>query len=56
MANSHLWFFVQWEPSRLEFVTDDMVESYFSMVDDEEWEDFRLPARSDLLLSAIAKL
>ena len=36
---------LQWEPSRLELVTDDMVDHYFSRVDDKEWEDLELSPR-----------
>ncbi|XP_065636666.1 3-hydroxyisobutyryl-CoA hydrolase 1 isoform X3 [Quercus suber] len=46
----------EWEPSKLELVSDDMVDSYFSMMDDEGWEDLKLPARSNLPAYAIAKL
>ncbi|OMO95577.1 Crotonase superfamily [Corchorus capsularis] len=48
----------KWEPSKLELVTDSMVDVYFSKVDDEEWEDLKLPTRSKYNLSAyaIAKL
>ncbi|KAM2622904.1 hypothetical protein FF1_027902 [Malus domestica] len=46
----------KWEPSKLELVTDHMVEQYFSKLDDEGWEDLKLPARSNLPVTAIAKL
>ncbi|GMY22880.1 3-hydroxyisobutyryl-CoA hydrolase 1-like, partial [Fagus crenata] len=46
----------KWEPSKLELVSDSMVDSYFSLVDDEGWEDLKLPARSSLPVYAIAKL
>lgn len=46
----------KWEPSKLEFVSDRMVDSYFSKVDDEGWEDLKFPARSNLHVYAIAKL
>ncbi|XP_010269990.1 PREDICTED: 3-hydroxyisobutyryl-CoA hydrolase 1-like isoform X2 [Nelumbo nucifera] len=46
----------KWEPSRLEFISDDMVNQYFSKVEDEEWEDLKLPARFNLPASAMAKL
>ncbi|KAG6677221.1 hypothetical protein I3842_14G014300 [Carya illinoinensis] len=46
----------KWEPSKLELVGEDMVDSYFSMLDGEDWEDFKFPARSNLPVSAIAKL
>jgi hypothetical protein len=46
----------QWEPSKLELVSDSMVATYFSMMDNEDWEDLKLPARSNLPVYAIAKL
>ncbi|KAK9273979.1 hypothetical protein L1049_018793 [Liquidambar formosana] len=46
----------KWKPSKLEQINDDMVDQYFSKVDDEEWEDLKLPARSNLPVTAIAKL
>ncbi|XP_056173551.1 3-hydroxyisobutyryl-CoA hydrolase 1-like isoform X6 [Syzygium oleosum] len=46
----------KWEPPRLELVSEKMVDKYFSKVDDEDWEDLKLPARSNLPASAIAKL
>ncbi|KAL6642650.1 hypothetical protein ACP70R_020831 [Stipagrostis hirtigluma subsp. patula] len=35
----------KWMPPRLEEVHDDVVEKYFSKVDDPEWQDLILPAR-----------
>uniref|UniRef100_A0A2N9EKQ1 3-hydroxyisobutyryl-CoA hydrolase n=1 Tax=Fagus sylvatica TaxID=28930 RepID=A0A2N9EKQ1_FAGSY len=46
----------KWEPSKLELVSDAMVATYFSMMDNEDWEDLKLPARSNLPVYAIAKL
>ncbi|KAK9911351.1 hypothetical protein M0R45_035267 [Rubus argutus] len=46
----------KWEPSKLELINDHMVEQYFSKLDDEEWEELKLPARSKLPVTAIAKL
>ncbi|KAJ0111012.1 hypothetical protein Patl1_00011 [Pistacia atlantica] len=46
----------KWQPSKLELVSDSMVDQYFSPVNDEEWEDLKLPARFNLPASAIAKL
>lgn len=46
----------KWEPSKLEFVSNHMVDRYFSPVEDEDWEDLKLPARSNLPTHAIAKL
>jgi 3-hydroxyisobutyryl-CoA hydrolase len=46
----------KWEPSALELVSDDMVDQYFSKINDEDWEDLRLPARSNLPVYAISKL
>ncbi|CAK7349253.1 unnamed protein product [Dovyalis caffra] len=46
----------KWEPSQWDLVSDAMVEEYFSKVDDQEWEDLKLPARFNLPGHAIAKL
>ncbi|PHT41970.1 3-hydroxyisobutyryl-CoA hydrolase 1 [Capsicum baccatum] len=46
----------KWEPSRLELISDDYVDRYFSKIDDENWEDLKLPPRSNLPPYAIAKL
>ncbi|CAL5381049.1 unnamed protein product [Camellia sinensis] len=46
----------KWEPSKLELVSDEMVDRYFSKVDDKDWEDLKLPVRSNLPGRAIAKL
>ncbi|KAL7258450.1 hypothetical protein ACSBR1_004557 [Camellia fascicularis] len=46
----------KWEPSKLELVSDDMVDHYFSKVDDEDCEDLKLPTRSNWPVHAIAKL
>ncbi|XP_060210469.1 3-hydroxyisobutyryl-CoA hydrolase 1-like [Lycium barbarum] len=46
----------KWEPSRLELITDDDVDLYFSKIDDEDWQDLKLPPRSNLPPYAIAKL
>ncbi|KAF8412812.1 hypothetical protein HHK36_000783 [Tetracentron sinense] len=46
----------KWEPSKLELISDDMVDRYFSKVEYDEWEDLKLPARPNLPASAIAKL
>ncbi|PWA50274.1 beta-hydroxyisobutyryl-CoA hydrolase 1 [Artemisia annua] len=46
----------KWEPSKLEFVSDYMVDRYFTALDDNDWEDLKLPARSNLPSYAISKL
>ncbi|CAN4126050.1 unnamed protein product [Withania somnifera] len=46
----------KWAPSRLELIRDDDVDHYFSKIDDEDWEDLKLPPRSNLPPYAIAKL
>ncbi|CAK9143393.1 unnamed protein product [Ilex paraguariensis] len=46
----------KWEPSKLELISDNMVDRYFSKVDDEDWEDLKLPARPNLPAHAISKL
>ncbi|KAF5952657.1 hypothetical protein HYC85_010601 [Camellia sinensis] len=40
--------FFEWEPSKLVLVSDEMVDRYFSKVDDKDWEDLKLPVRSNL--------
>lgn len=46
----------KWKPSKLEQVNDNMVDQYFSKINDDRWEDIKLPARSNLPATAIAKL
>ncbi|KAK4738433.1 hypothetical protein R3W88_002130 [Solanum pinnatisectum] len=46
----------KWEPSKLELISDDDVDRYFSKIDDEDWEALKLPPRSNLPPYAIAKL
>lgn len=56
--SNFLWIplFIQWDPPKLEFISNSMVEQYFSKIDDEEWEDLQLPARFHLPGYAAAKL
>ncbi|XP_043691457.1 3-hydroxyisobutyryl-CoA hydrolase 1-like isoform X1 [Telopea speciosissima] len=37
----------KWEVPKLELVTNEMVGQFFTKVDDDDWEDLRLDARSD---------
>ncbi|XP_076948791.1 3-hydroxyisobutyryl-CoA hydrolase 1-like [Bidens hawaiensis] len=48
----------KWNPSKLEFVSKDMVDHYFEPLDDKDWQDLKLPARSksNLPSYAISKL
>ncbi|KAI3892096.1 hypothetical protein MKX03_025262 [Papaver bracteatum] len=46
----------KWEPSRLELVTNETVDRYFSKVDDDEWEDLVLPVSSNSSISIMAKI
>ncbi|KAJ6732118.1 3-HYDROXYISOBUTYRYL-COA HYDROLASE-RELATED [Salix purpurea] len=46
----------KWEPSKLELVTDEMVDKYFSRVDEDEMEPLQLPARSNLVDTMRPKL
>ncbi|GAA0169744.1 hydrolase [Lithospermum erythrorhizon] len=46
----------KWEPSKLELVTDDMVDRYFSRIEEADWEDLKFPGRLDLPPHAVAKL
>ncbi|KAL6550007.1 3-hydroxyisobutyryl-CoA hydrolase 1 [Orobanche minor] len=47
----------KWEPSKIESISDEMVDGYFSKVDDAGgWEDLKLAVGSNLPAYAIAKL
>uniref|UniRef100_M0ZG08 3-hydroxyisobutyryl-CoA hydrolase n=1 Tax=Solanum tuberosum TaxID=4113 RepID=M0ZG08_SOLTU len=46
----------KWDPSRVELVRDVDVDRYYTKIDDEDWEDLKLPPRSYLPPHAIAKL
>ncbi|KAM7477930.1 hypothetical protein LguiA_026143 [Lonicera macranthoides] len=46
----------RWAPSKLELVTEEMVQTLFSNVDDEEWESLKLPARSNLSYPMLSRL
>ncbi|KAF9660602.1 hypothetical protein SADUNF_SadunfUnG0006200 [Salix dunnii] len=46
----------KWEPSKLELVTDEMVDRYFSRVDEDDMEPLQLPARSSLVDTMRPKL
>ncbi|KAI3449000.1 hypothetical protein Pfo_005665 [Paulownia fortunei] len=46
----------KWEPSKVELISDKMVDRYFSKVNDDDWEDLKLSVRSNLPAYAIAKL
>ncbi|KAL1540043.1 3-hydroxyisobutyryl-CoA hydrolase 1 [Salvia divinorum] len=46
----------KWAPSKLESISDEMVDRYFSKVDDADWEDLKLPVSSRLPAYAMAKL
>ncbi|KAL3532836.1 hypothetical protein ACH5RR_006357 [Cinchona calisaya] len=46
-----------WMPSKLELVSDEMVEKYFNEVDDDDdWEPLQLPARSSPAYIGLSKL
>ncbi|KAL6501687.1 3-hydroxyisobutyryl-CoA hydrolase 1 [Orobanche gracilis] len=47
----------KWEPSKIESISDEMVDRYFSKVDDAGgWDDLKLAVSSNLPAYAIAKL
>ncbi|KAL1546561.1 3-hydroxyisobutyryl-CoA hydrolase 1 [Salvia divinorum] len=46
----------KWAPSKLESISDEMVDRYFSKLDEVGWEDLKLPVNSKLPAYAIAKL
>ncbi|XP_073025011.1 3-hydroxyisobutyryl-CoA hydrolase 1-like [Primulina eburnea] len=46
----------KWNPAKIEDVSEEMVDRYFSKLDEDDWEDLELPVRSNLTAHAIAKL
>ncbi|KAJ8632076.1 hypothetical protein MRB53_025412 [Persea americana] len=46
----------KWEPSKLESISEEMVDQYFKKIDDEDWEDLKLPTRGKHTSQATAKL
>ncbi|XP_075519279.1 3-hydroxyisobutyryl-CoA hydrolase 1-like [Primulina tabacum] len=46
----------KWNPAKIEDVSEEMVDRYFSRLDKDDWEDLELPVRSNLTAHAIAKL
>ncbi|EYU42298.1 hypothetical protein ABFS82_14G155900 [Erythranthe guttata] len=46
----------KWDPSRLESISDEMVDRYFSKMNEDDWEELQLPVGSNLLPYAVAKL
>ena len=48
--------FQQWEPSKLELVSDEMVDHYFAKVEAPDIEHLRLPARKNIPKALESKL
>ncbi|RWR80604.1 3-hydroxyisobutyryl-CoA hydrolase 1 [Cinnamomum micranthum f. kanehirae] len=48
--------FYEWEPSKLELISDEMVDRYFSKIDGEGWVDLKLPVRYKSTISIMSKL
>ncbi|RWR80603.1 3-hydroxyisobutyryl-CoA hydrolase 1 isoform X1 [Cinnamomum micranthum f. kanehirae] len=46
----------KWEPSKLELISDEMVDRYFSKIDGEGWVDLKLPVRYKSTISIMSKL
>ncbi|CAM8941819.1 unnamed protein product [Rhodiola kirilowii] len=46
----------KWEPSKLELVSDVMVEKYFTKVPELNWEDLNLPSRPQIPSYSMSKL
>ncbi|KAL8028423.1 hypothetical protein ABFX02_14G159000 [Erythranthe guttata] len=46
----------KWDPSRLESISDEMVDRYFSKMNEDDWDELQLPVGSNLLPYAVAKL
>ncbi|MED6119988.1 hypothetical protein PIB30_016788 [Stylosanthes scabra] len=40
----------KWDPSKVELVSEEMVEQCFRNVNDEEWESLQLPNRSNIII------
>ncbi|PIN15880.1 Enoyl-CoA hydratase [Handroanthus impetiginosus] len=46
----------KWQPSKIESVSEEMVDHYFSKVNEDGWEDLKLPVGANLPSYVIAKL
>ncbi|XXG75741.1 hypothetical protein AAC387_Pa08g0249 [Persea americana] len=46
----------KWDPYKLESISEEMVDQYFNKVDEEDWEDLKLPTRVKLTGQARSKL
>ncbi|XP_044463109.1 3-hydroxyisobutyryl-CoA hydrolase 1-like isoform X3 [Mangifera indica] len=46
----------KWQPSKLELVTEEMIDQYFVEVKDDKSEPLRLPPRSNSIVAATSKL
>ncbi|GMN66991.1 hypothetical protein TIFTF001_036045 [Ficus carica] len=44
------------KPSKLELISESMVDQYFSKANDDEWGELKLPARSNFPVYAISKI
>ncbi|RWR87397.1 3-hydroxyisobutyryl-CoA hydrolase 1-like protein [Cinnamomum micranthum f. kanehirae] len=48
--------FFEWDPYKLESISEEMVDQYFNKVDEEDWEDLKLPTRGKPISQARSKL
>ncbi|KAK9144471.1 hypothetical protein Sjap_004374 [Stephania japonica] len=39
-------FAEQWQPSKLELVTDEIVDLFFTIIEEEDWAELQLPSKS----------
>ncbi|KAL6565790.1 hypothetical protein OROHE_004845 [Orobanche hederae] len=46
----------KWEPSKIELISDETVDRYFSKIDADDWEDLKLVVRLNLPAYVVAKL
>ncbi|RWR87396.1 3-hydroxyisobutyryl-CoA hydrolase 1-like protein [Cinnamomum micranthum f. kanehirae] len=46
----------KWDPYNLESISEEMVDQYFNKVDEEDWEDLKIPIRGKLTSQARSKL
>ncbi|KAK9120704.1 hypothetical protein Syun_018321 [Stephania yunnanensis] len=45
-----------WQPSKLELVTDEMVDQFFAKIEDDDWAELQLRGKSSPAYFGLAKL
>ncbi|KAK9144329.1 hypothetical protein Sjap_004232 [Stephania japonica] len=49
-------FIIQWQPSKLELATNEMVYQFFTKIEDDDWEELQLRRKSSPANFGLAKL